>query len=524
MMLATGSVDAAGGMLMLLIQITVPCLLLVTMKLLWAKYYNMNSDPSCDAPLPCGSMGWPFVGETLQLIVQNVDFYKNRFAKHGRIFKTHILGKPVIRIYGRENLQKIFQGENEYLFPSLPTSTALILGKHALSQSVGTRHVAMRRKIMRAFRHSALASYVPNIQSEISRTIGVWCKQPSVTMYKELGDLLFRISGRALCGFSYSTEETHALTKTFRTMMDNMFTLPVNFPGSGFNKAKNARDIILQRIESKIRMKREMPLTNDHKDALSILMEYINDSTEDDIQLTNEQIINVTIELLFSGFSTTSSASTMLLLNLTKYPEVLKRIKEEILACDLMDKNHLLTYEDIQRLKYLNCVVKESLRMSPPVGGGFREVKKTFTLEGKQIPKGWTVLYSIRETMSHSTVFENSEEFNPDRFSDARKEDKIGKHNYCVFGGGPRSCVGKDYAHLVLKILVVELVRCCHWERATTGDVKMTYLPVPRPTDGLVLKFSRVDNLDANANVQCVHLHVDEIGPNSTVTSTPSLV
>ncbi|XP_071949266.1 cytochrome P450 26B1-like [Antedon mediterranea] len=523
MMFATGNVEPTGSILMPLIPVIVPFLLIFAMKFLWSKYHDTNCDSSFAEPLPDGSMGWPLVGETFQFLYQSVDFYKNKFAKHGRVFKTHILGKPIIRIYGAENLQKIFQAENEYLFPSLPKSASVILGTHVLSQAVGERHTSMRRKVLRAFRHSVLSMYVPMIHSEIARTLSGWSKRPTVVMYHELGDLVFRVASRTLCGFNYSPEETRSLTRTFETMVDNMFSLPINLPGSGLTKAKAARKVLVDKIKSKVEMKRAIPLTGDHNDALSKLMEYIEDD-EDDSQLTNEQIMAVAVELLFNGYSTSTSAATMLVLNLTKYPEIVEKMREELVEHGLIDTSRPLEFEEIQKLKYLNCVIKESLRMSPPVGGGFREVKKTFILEGKQIPKGWTILWSIRETMSHSTIYTKGEEFDPERFNSERKEDKIGsRHNYCVFGGGSRGCIGKQYALLFLKLLTIELVRSCQWERETEGEDHMTYLPVPRPTDGLLLKFSKKDKLDANANVQC-YVHVDEIGPNSRVDSPPTLV
>ncbi|XP_071949265.1 cytochrome P450 26B1-like [Antedon mediterranea] len=456
----------------------------------WNLYHSLQYDSTCKDPLPGGGMGWPIIGETFQLILKGSKFYEERFKKHGKIFKTHVLGKPIIRVYGAENLQKIFQLENEILAPSLPTSTRSLLGQHAISGMFGTLHAVARKRIMEAFRHSALESYVPSIQKQIDETLENWCSKEKVTVYPEMRELIFRVNGSTLCGFNYSKTEILSLTETFKVFSDNIFCLPINIPGSGLNKGMKAREILLERIGASVRKKRESDSLED-RTALRLLMEYM-DETKDDVD--DKIIKDVVLELLFASFSTTSSAATTLLMNLSRHPEVVARIKQELEESGLysLDNVHGLSLAEINSLKYTAAVVRESLRLTPPVGGGFRKVLQTFTLEGKQIPKGWTLLWSIRETMGYSSYYDNVDQFYPDRFINNEKEYKVisNRYNYCVFGGGPRSCIGKHLAILFLKILTIELTRKCNWRLLTT-DLKIALLPVPHPKNGLPVKFMR---------------------------------
>lgn len=121
----------------------------------------------------------------------------------------------------------------------------------------------------------------------------------------------------------------------------------------------------------------------------------------------------------------------------------------------------------------------------------------TFWLQGVQIPKGWSVMYSIRDTHDTSTVFKDVDVFDPDRFSQERGEDKEGRFHYLPFGGGVRSCLGKQLATLFLRILAIELASTSRFELVTRQFPRVITVPVVHPVDGLKVKFY---GLDSNQN------------------------
>lgn len=121
----------------------------------------------------------------------------------------------------------------------------------------------------------------------------------------------------------------------------------------------------------------------------------------------------------------------------------------------------------------------------------------TYHTQGVQIPKGWGVMYSIRDTHDTSAVFKDVAAFDPDRFSAERSEDREGRFHYLPFGGGVRSCLGKQLATLFLKLLAVELAGGSRFELATRTFPRLVSVPVVHPTDGLRVKFF---GLDSNQN------------------------
>lgn len=110
--------------------------------------------------------------------------------------------------------------------------------------------------------------------------------------------------------------------------------------------------------------------------------------------------------------------------------------------------------------------------------------------QGYQIPKGWSVMYSIRDTHETAAIYQSPPSgFDPDRFNTTRTE-AMGRFHYIPFGGGVRSCIGKELAQAILKLLAIELVSTAHWELATPGYPAMQTVPIVHPVDdGLQLYF-----------------------------------
>lgn len=141
-------------------------------------------------------------------------------------------------------------------------------------------------------------------------------------------------------------------------------------------------------------------------------------------------------------------------------------------------------------MKYLEQVLKEVLRVMPPVAGGFREVIQTCEINGYTIPKGWSVLYQISRTHQDSTRYPNPKQFDPERF-DVNQTGKSQLFSYVPFGGGMRECLGKEFARLEMKIFAALLIRNSEWDLVPSQNLDVEMLPTPHPKDGLKVYFRR---------------------------------
>ncbi|KAG9341822.1 hypothetical protein JZ751_018544, partial [Albula glossodonta] len=459
-------------------------LLLAVSRQLWTFRWTITRDRECKLPLPKGSMGWPLVGETFHWLFQGSRFHISRREKYGNVFKTHLLGKPVIRVTGAENIRKILLGEHNLVCTQWPQSTRIILGPNTLVNSIGDLHKQKRKILAKVFSRGALETYIPRLQDVVKSEIAKWCSEPgSVNVYTAAKSLTFRIAVQVLLGLTMEEGRISYLSKIFEQLMNNLFSLPIDMPLSGLRKGIKAREVLHECMEKIIEEKMQKQQSDGYCDAFDNML---SSAKENGLNLSIQELKESAVELIFAAHSTTASASTSLILQLLRHPSVVEKAKSELeangLGCDSRCENcsaskqgnvdredipvkdgqterdeiqnccagkekicqgtgHCesvsdsgennecsgsylphLSMEKLSQLRYLDCVVKEVLRFLPPVSGGYRTALQTFELDGYQIPKGWSVMYSIRDTHETAAAYQSPELFDPDRFGFDRDE------------------------------------------------------------------------------------------------------
>ncbi|XP_069611993.1 cytochrome P450 26A1 [Ranitomeya imitator] len=475
-----------------LCTLVLPVLLLLTALKLWGLYCYSCRDSTCDSPLPPGTMGLPFFGETLQMVLQRRKFLQLKSRKYGHIYKTHLFGSPTVRIMGAENVRQILLGEHKLVSVHWPASVRTILGSECLSNLHDSQHKHMKKVIMQAFSKEALESYVPVMEEEIRNATNLWLQSEScVLVYPAVKRLMFRIAMRLLLGFEPTQMDPaheQPLVEAFEEMTRNLFSLPIDVPFTGLYKGLRARNIIHAKIDENIKEKLQKEPEGSCQDALQLLIDHSRRNGE---PINLQALKESATELLFGGHGTTASAATSLITFLGLHKDVVQKVREELDSKGLLsvapEEKKPLTLDILHQLTYTGCVLKETLRLSPPIPGGFRVAVKTFVLNGYQIPKGWNVIYSIADTHNLAEIFPNKEEFNPDRFLTPFPEDSS-RFSFIPFGGGPRSCVGKEFAKILLKTFIIELCRSCDWE-LLNGPPTMKTSPIVYPVDNLPTQF-----------------------------------
>ncbi|XP_064518998.1 cytochrome P450 26C1 isoform X2 [Pseudopipra pipra] len=450
--------------------------LLVTLcRHLWALRWSLSRDRASALPLPKGSMGWPFFGETLHWLLQGSRFHSSRRERYGNVFKTHLLGRPVVRVTGAENIRKILLGEHTLVSTQWPQSTHIILGSHTLLSSTGDLH-RQRRKGIKA--RDMLHEFMEKaIQEKLQRN------NP-----EDHSDAL---------DFIMNSAKEHGKEFTMQELKESAIELIF---AAFFTTASASTSLILlllkhpsviEKIKQEL-MSHELyqqcechpagpcpdTLTMQSRDREKPRFH----STAKDVQKDQSQPpASVEEGSLQSGalLEPTVPRSNFCTGSQLQAPSGQ--------SCHCSSD---ISLEKLSRLRYLDCVIKEVLRVLPPVSGGYRTALQTFELDGYQIPKGWSVMYSIRDTHETAAVYQSPpSSFDPDRFGATRME-AAGRFHYIPFGGGARSCIGKELAQAILKLLAIELVSTARWELATPGYPAMQTVPIVHPVDdGLQLYF-----------------------------------
>ncbi|CAH1966516.1 unnamed protein product [Acanthoscelides obtectus] len=162
-------------------------------------------------------------------------------------------------------------------------------------------------------------------------------------------------------------------------------------------------------------------------------------STIDGRPLTDDEIRQEVDTFMFEGHDTTGSAMSFALFLLANHPDIQEKALEEqksIFAGNILRQ---ATYDDLQNMKYLECVIKETLRLYPSVPFFARKTDKDVEYKGNIIPAGLNIGIFAYGMMRSSEFYPDPTTFNPSRF-----EDNDGKkpYSYIAFSAGPRNCIG----------------------------------------------------------------------------------
>ncbi|KAM7394531.1 hypothetical protein PAMP_021328 [Pampus punctatissimus] len=197
-----------------------------------------------------------------------------------------------------------------------------------------------------------------------------------------------------------------------------------------------------------------------YRDILQIMMnsQTANESMKEKQNkgLTDHEIISQLTIFISAGHDTSATTLAFLAYDLARNPEVMRRLQEEI-DSTFPDKGPV-QYEALMQMEYLDSVVNECLRLYPPITRLERSTKETVKINGVTIPKDMTVMIPIYALHRDPELWTEPENFKPERFSKENKQ-SIKPYTYLPFGVGPRNCLAKRFALVMVKVALVEVLQ-----------------------------------------------------------------
>ncbi|KAI4314610.1 hypothetical protein L6164_027498 [Bauhinia variegata] len=426
-------------------------------------------------PLPPGSMGLPYMGETFQLYSQDPNvFFSSKQKRYGSIFKSHILGCPCVMISNPEAAKFVLT--KAHLFkPTFPASKERMLGKQAIFFNQGDYHAKLRKLVLRTFMPEAIRNCIPNIESIAQECLRSWEGQ-EITTYLEMKTYTFNIALLSIFG----KEEIlyrEDLKRCYYTLEKAYNSMPINLPGTLFHKAMKARKELAQILTQILSKRRQMK--QDYKDLLGSFM-------EEKEGLTDEQIADNIIGVIFAARDTTASVLTWIVKYLGENPSVLEAVTEEqesiLKSKEESGEDKALTWADTKKMPITSRVIQETLRVASILSFTFREAVEDVEYEGYLIPKGWKVLPLFRNIHHSPDNFKEPEKFDPSRFEVAPKP-----NTFMPFGNGTHACPGNELAKLEILVLLHHLTTKYRW--SVVGAQNGTqYGPFALPQNGLPIR------------------------------------
>ncbi|CAL8996368.1 unnamed protein product [Prunus brigantina] len=441
---------------------------------------DKREEPQKRAKLPPGSLGWPYIGETLQLYSQDPNtFFSTKQKRYGEIFKTHILGCPCVMLASPEAAKFVLVTEAHLFKPTYPKSKERLIGPSALFFHQGEYHIRLRKLVQGSLSLDIIRNLVPHIEAIAVSGSDSWGAGQVINTFHEMKKYSFQVGILATFGH-LEAHYKQELNNNYTIVDKGYNSFPTNIPGTSYKKALLARKRLREILGDIISERKEKRLLE--KDLLGCLL---NSKDKKGEVLTDDQIADNILGVLFAAQDTTASVMTWILKYLHDEPKLLEAVKAEHNAIRESNKegNQPLSWAQTRNMPISSKVVLESLRMASIISFVFREAVVDVEYKGYLIPKGWKVMPLFRNIHHNPEFFADPHKFDPSRLEVAPKP-----NTFMPFGSGVHACPGNELAKLELLIMMHHLVTKFRWEVVGSQN-EIQYSPFPVPIHGLPAKF-----------------------------------
>ncbi|CAH2076476.1 unnamed protein product [Thlaspi arvense] len=450
--------------------------------------------------IPKGSLGWPVIGETLAFIAcgyssRPVTFMDKRKSLYGKVFKTNIIGTPIIISTDAEVNKVVLQNHGNTFVPAYPKSITELLGENSIL-SINGPHQKRLHTIIGAFLRSPHLKerITRDIEASVGLTLSSWSQLPLVHVQDETKKMTFEILVKVLMSISPG-EDLDILKLEFEEFIKGLICIPIKFPGTRLYKSLKAKERLIK-IVKKVVEERQVATAERSKlpanDAVDVLLRDVNDGGGSDKQSQPLDFVSGKIvEMMIPGEETMPTAMTLAVKFLNDSPVALAKLVEENMEMKRrkLESGEQFNWSDYMSLSFTQNVINETLRMANIINGVWRKTLKDVEIKGYLIPKGWCVLASFISVHMDEDIYENPYQFDPWRWD---RINGSSNSNVCFtpFGGGQRLCPGLELSKLEISIFLHQLVTRYSW---TAEEDEIVSFPTVKMKRRLPIRVTPVD-------------------------------
>ncbi|KAF2324776.1 hypothetical protein GH714_016745 [Hevea brasiliensis] len=331
-------------------------------------------------------MGIPFIGETIQFLIPSKsldvpNFIKKRITKYGPLFRTSLVGRPVIVSSDPDFNYYLLQQEGKLIERWYMDSFSKLL-HHDVTQITskhGSIHKHLRNLILGHFGPEPLKDkLLPQLESALSQRFQDWSKQPSIEAKSASSVMIFDFTAKIL--FSYEPEKSgENIGESFTNFLQGLMSIPLNIPGTAFHRCLKNQKKAIKIITETLEERRNNPEI--HKG--DFLDQIVEDMKKDSFW-TEEFAIYMMFGLLLASFETISSTLALTMKFLTDNPSVVQKLTEEHEAIlkTRESRDSRLSWKEYKSMTYTHQVVNESLRLASVAPGILRRAITDFQVDG----------------------------------------------------------------------------------------------------------------------------------------------
>lgn len=398
--------------------------------------------------------------QTLRGLINPVYYLKKTQQEYGDIFISEFSSFPTqLVISNPQAIQELFtadaqlfdSGEGNYIIQPLVGANSLILLD-------GDRHLRQRKLLMPPFHGERMRAYSQVIRDITDQVTSKWqINQPFVAR-RSMQDISLQVILRTVFGLKEG-ERYQKIRQVLVEMLDT-FNYPLSAVflffktlqrdlgawtpwGRFIRRRKLLDELLYQEIHE-----RRSQVETQGEDILSLLL---SARDEDGQPMTDIELRDELMTMLFAGHETTAIALSWALYWVHYLPEVREKLLQELNSIDIANTDPSI----ITQLPYLNAVCSETLRIYPVAFFSFsRILKAPMKFMGYDLPKGMNISPCIYLTHHRPDIYPEPEKFQPERFL----ERQFSPYEFIPFGGGNRRCLGMAFALFEMKLVLANIL------------------------------------------------------------------
>eukprot|EP01087_Luapelamoeba_hula_P024648 TRINITY_DN9466_c0_g1_i1.p1 TRINITY_DN9466_c0_g1~~TRINITY_DN9466_c0_g1_i1.p1 ORF type:complete len:507 (-),score=97.25 TRINITY_DN9466_c0_g1_i1:68-1531(-) len=417
----------------------------------------------------------PLIGDMMTMITQPVNWHSDRIRKYGGRARAQLWGRNIFLTGVPEDLKRIFAAEEKEVLTWAPGFVHKLEGQ-ALTMLTGPRHSVLRKELFSLFTTKAQRSYFPSMHYFVLKEVQTLARSlgTDITMMPILRRMSFSVVYGSMIDMEIA-EDTEPI-ELYEAWIQAFSSIPLEWVPSSWGYPKGLRALellkrhvseLLDNARASMTAKSEgrAPVGKDGGVVTEMLLQMQRDLVErggeDGVVMSDGDLVDNLLLFLVAGHETVLSSMCTLMRVLAQHPEIIEKARAEVKAvCPNVEEP--LTYDDVSSLPYISAVVKEVLRILPPVSFGIREVIKPLQLGPYTVPPGELVM--IGYETCHEAAFKDFQVVAPERFYAKSPEyDTTYKNDdrkaFSTFSGGTRSCVGMKFALMETEMYLAELLR-----------------------------------------------------------------
>jgi cytochrome P450 len=421
-----------------------------------------------------------------------IEMFRQAMEDYGPVMQLKVGPYHLHQIVHPDHIYQVLHSKKYEMSAAFDPSHAIV--GQGLATNTSDTWLRQRRMIQPTFHHRHISLFADTILRETAVTIESLRQDArrgtAINISEKLLPLNLRILGQILFSADFS-DPSQPLLQSLQTARDylersisRLIPVPQSWPTPGNRRFFHDVAVIDAFTYGLIAERRRNPA--EKTDMLHMFLEARDRTTGEG--MSDKELHDELMTVLFAAREDPENAISWSLYLLAQHPKETGRLRQELQEAL---NGRPPTFEELQKLPYLDRVIQETLRLYPPAWSLLRDVQEEDEIDGYRIPKDSMVLLNIHEAHRLPEFWPEPERFNPDRFGAEQVKNRP-RQAYLPFGFGPRQCVGRDLGLLVIRLVLALIIQNYDLTLAPGYKMKRVAHQSLGPKDGVAVLLKEV--------------------------------